>query len=69
VVRINSVCIRLSEHTGYRDTGYWLLLRGGIIQSVSCTAAIFSSIVRPHMSSNHSWFIHQSSLANTSRDT
>jgi hypothetical protein len=27
------------------------------------------SIVRPHLSANHSWFIPNSSLANTSRDT
>jgi hypothetical protein len=42
---------------------YWLLLRGGIVQSVPCTAAIFWSILRPHLTSNHSWFIHQRSLA------
>jgi hypothetical protein len=41
---------------------YWLLLRSSIVQSFPCTAAIFCSIVRPHLSSNHSWFIYQSSL-------
>jgi hypothetical protein len=35
---------------------------GGIIQRVPCTAAIFWSIVRPHLISNHSWLIHQNSL-------
>jgi hypothetical protein len=29
----------------------------------------FWSIVRPHLRSNRSWFIHQTSLANTSRGT
>jgi hypothetical protein len=47
--------------------GYWLLLRGGIVQSVLWTTATFwsTSIVCPRLSSNHSWFIHQSSLTNT----
>jgi hypothetical protein len=39
----------------------------GIAQSVPCTATIFSSVVRLHMSSNHSLFIHRNSLANTKR--
>jgi hypothetical protein len=47
---------------------YWLLLQEVIIQSVPRTATIFWSIVRPHMSSNHSWFIHQSSMENTRTD-
>jgi hypothetical protein len=46
---------------------YWLLLRGGIVQSVSSTASIFWSIVSPSLSSNHSWFIHWSSPTNSSR--
>jgi hypothetical protein len=50
-------------------THYCLLLRGGIVQSVPCTAAIFWFTVRPHVSSNHSWLIHQSTLANTSEGT
>jgi hypothetical protein len=41
---------------------YWLLLRSDIVQSVPCTAVIFWSIVRSHLKSNLSWFIHQSSL-------
>jgi hypothetical protein len=48
---------------------YWLLLRGGIIQTVPCTAVIFWSTVRPHLSPCHSWFIHEFSLENTSRHT
>jgi hypothetical protein len=39
-----------------------LMLCGGIVQSVPYTATIFWSIVRPTLTSNHSWFIHQSSL-------
>jgi hypothetical protein len=50
------------------NTGYWLLLRGGIVQSVPCTAAIFWSTVRSQLSFNHPRFIQPSSLANTSRD-
>jgi hypothetical protein len=50
-------------------TGYWLLLPSGIVQSVPYTAAIFWFILLPHLSSNHSWFIHQRSIVNTSRDT
>jgi hypothetical protein len=34
--------------------GYWLLLRGGVVESVPYTAAIFCSIVRLHLSYNHS---------------
>jgi hypothetical protein len=45
----------------------WLLLRGGIVKSVPWTAVIFWSVVHPCLSSNHSWFIYQSSLANTNR--
>jgi hypothetical protein len=43
------------------STAYWLILRSGIIQSVPCTATILWSVVHPHLSSNYSWFIHQSS--------
>jgi hypothetical protein len=39
-----------------------LLLRGGIVQNVPRIAAILWSIVRPYLSFNHSWFIHQSFL-------
>jgi hypothetical protein len=46
---------------------YWLLLRGGIVQSVSCTVTISLSIVCQHLNCSHSWFIHQSSLVNISR--
>jgi hypothetical protein len=42
--------------------GNWLRCGGGIVESVPCTAAIFSSIVHPHLSSNRSSFIHQSCL-------
>jgi hypothetical protein len=38
---------------------YWLLLRGGIVQSALCIAAIFWYIVRSHLRFNHSWFIHR----------
>jgi hypothetical protein len=40
----------------------WLLLRGGLIQSVPCDCGHFSSVVRPHLSSNHFRFFFQSSL-------
>jgi hypothetical protein len=42
---------------------YWLLLRGGIVQSVPCAATIFWSIVQTRVSSIHSWFIHQCFMA------
>jgi hypothetical protein len=42
--------------------GCLLMLRGGIVQSVPYTADNFWSIMRPHMSSNQSWFIQQCSL-------
>jgi hypothetical protein len=44
----------LHAHTNniLTPTCYWLLILGGIIQSVRSTAAIFRPIVRPHMSSN-----------------
>jgi hypothetical protein len=50
---------------------HWLLLllRGGNVQSVPCTATILWSIVLPHLNSNHPRFIHQNSLENTNRDT
>jgi hypothetical protein len=41
---------------------YWLLLQYGTVQSIPCTADISWSIVHPHLSSNHSWPIHQCSL-------
>jgi predicted DNA-binding helix-hairpin-helix protein len=59
-------CIRLELGYCEQVVRYWLLLRGSIVQSVTCTVTILYSIVRPHLRSNHSWFIHQSSLANTS---
>jgi hypothetical protein len=37
-------------------------MRSGIVQSVPCTAAILWSIVRPHLSSNRFWLVHQSYL-------
>jgi hypothetical protein len=40
----------------------WLLLRGGLIQSVPCDRDHFSSVVRSHLSSNHFRFIYQRSL-------
>jgi hypothetical protein len=43
-------------------TGLWLLLRGGIIQSVPCNCDHFLIYYAPYLSSNHSRFIHQSSL-------
>jgi hypothetical protein len=45
---------------------YWLLLPGGILQSVPCTVAILWSVVCPHLKYDDSWFIYQSSLVNTS---
>jgi hypothetical protein len=41
---------------------YWLLLRGGIVQSVPCNCEHLMIYSAPHLNSNHSWFIHQSSL-------
>jgi hypothetical protein len=43
-------------------TGFWLMLRGGIVQSGYETAAIFWSIMRPHPSPNNSWVTHHSCL-------
>jgi hypothetical protein len=43
-------------------TGYWLLLRSGIVQSVPCNCDHFLIYCAPGLSSNHSQFIHQSSL-------
>jgi hypothetical protein len=40
---------------------------GGIIQGIPCTATISYTLL--HLSSNYSWFIHQSHLEITSRDT
>jgi hypothetical protein len=45
---------------------YWLLLQGGITQSVPCTATIFWSI-ESHLSYNNFWFIRQRSLEITFR--
>jgi hypothetical protein len=44
-----------------------LLLRGGIAQGVPSTTTISDPLCVPHLSSNHSWFTDQSSLAATSR--
>jgi hypothetical protein len=41
---------------------YWLLLRGGFVQSIPCNCDHFLIYCAPHLSSNHSQFIHQSSL-------
>jgi hypothetical protein len=43
-------------------TGYESLLRGGIAQSVSCNCDDFLIYCAPHLSCNHSRFIHQISL-------
>jgi hypothetical protein len=49
----------------YCEVGRWwyptVLLQGGIVQSILCTAAILWSIVYPHLISNNFWFMHQSS--------
>jgi len=47
----------------------WFIFRGGIIQSVRCTAAFFWFPMSPLVNSNRSWFIHQSFFSNTSRTT
>jgi hypothetical protein len=44
------------------DTVYWLLLRGGIVQSISCNCDHFVIYYTPHLSSNHSRFIHLTSV-------
>jgi hypothetical protein len=69
--RIQSILVKGLRYAGFwhNCNCYWLLLQGGIIQSMPCTMAIFWSIMHPHLSYRHSWFIHQSSLANTSKDT
>jgi hypothetical protein len=54
----------LDKHKYLRN---WLLFCGGIAHSIPCTAAIFWSIVRPHPSSNHSWFSHKSPPVSISR--
>jgi hypothetical protein len=43
-----------------------LLLRGGIVHGIPCTTTTSDLLCVPHLSSNHSWFIHQSPLAVTS---
>jgi hypothetical protein len=53
--------IKLSSVSVMWCTGYCYGMVS--LQSVPCTTTIFSSILRPHLRSNHSWFIHQSSLA------
>jgi hypothetical protein len=42
-------------------TGYWVLLRCGVVESVPCNCNHLLTRCS-HLSSNHSWFIHQSSL-------
>jgi hypothetical protein len=44
------------------NTGFWLRLRGGIVQSVPCNCYHFLIYCAPHLSSNHTRFIHQNSL-------
>jgi hypothetical protein len=46
----------------YWQRRYLLLLRGGIVQSVPCNCDHFLVYCAPHLSYNHSRFIHQSSL-------
>jgi hypothetical protein len=41
---------------------YWLLLWGGIVQSVTCNCDHFLMHSAPHLCSNHSRFFHQSSV-------
>jgi hypothetical protein len=45
----NSASMQKVEHHLYRlqAQGYWLLLQGGIVQSVSCIAAILWSVLLP----------------------
>jgi hypothetical protein len=38
---------------------YWLLLCGGMLQSVPSNCDHFLNYCVPHLSSNHSWFIQQ----------
>jgi hypothetical protein len=45
-----------------KDGGYWLLLWGGIVQSVPCNGDNFLTYFTPRPSSNHFWFIYPSSL-------
>jgi hypothetical protein len=44
------------------DNGYWLLLRGGIVQSVPCNCDYFLIYSAHHLIYNHCPFILQSSL-------
>jgi hypothetical protein len=45
-----------------KDAGYWLLLWGGIVQNAPCNCVHFLIYCAPNLCSNHSRFIHQSSL-------
>jgi hypothetical protein len=45
-----------------------LLLWGGIAQGIPYTVTMSELLFFPHLSANHSVFIHQSSLAITRRD-
>lgn len=54
--------IKLHVYKETHRTGNWLLLRGGIIPSVPCNCGHFPICWARHLSSNHSRFVHQSSL-------
>jgi hypothetical protein len=41
---------------------YWLLLQGGITESIPCNCNHFLMYCAPHLSSNHFQFIYQSSV-------
>jgi len=62
---IKTIILAITSIRVINDTGsycYWLLLRGGIVQSVPCNCDHFLICCAPHLSYNHSRFIHQSSL-------
>jgi hypothetical protein len=67
----SSLLSSLSSDVSRETTGYRLLLRGGVVQSVPSTAAILCSIVHPHLSSNtpdsstSTFWLHQRHLAMT----
>jgi hypothetical protein len=48
-------------NTRIEEKDYWLLLQGGILQSVPCSLDHFLVCCDPHLGYYHSRFIHQSS--------
>jgi hypothetical protein len=62
MIRINARNVSNYYRRGRSSTGYWLLLRDGIVQSVLCNYDHFLVYCAPHLSSNHSRFVHQGSL-------